>query len=147
MSGVATFADTADGVEIRLDVQCLPEPGETYLSHIHPDSCAGETAGDAEDHAHPGNVEDHAADDHQSADPAHGHHGEANEPAGEIEHPLMPVVAGSEGNGSSTTVMEDATVAELFSDDAEFYVNVHAESSGSEELTSGVVCGDPRESG
>ena len=158
VSGTATFTDTSGGIEIGLDVQGLPDPGETYLTHIHPGSCAGETAGDAEDHAHPDNVDDHAADDHQgdtsgrapghqSADSAHGHHAEADEPAGEIEHPLTPVVAGSEGNGSSTTVMEDATVAELFSDDAEFYVNVHAESSGSEELPGGVVCGDLREPG
>jgi len=126
VSGTASFADTPGGTEVRLDVRGLPDPEATYLAHVHPGSCAGgPTAGngDHDDHGH--------------------HHGSADEPAGEIEHPLTPIAPDPMGNGSSTTVMEGVTVADLFSD-GELHVNVHAEASGSEGLPGDLACGDLR---
>ena len=70
----------------------------------------------------------------------HGHHHGA---AAGIEHPLTPILPNSEGNGSSTTVIEGITVTELLSGE-EAYVNVHAGSTGSEELPESVACGDLR---
>ena len=126
VSGTATFADAPGGVEVGLEVRGLPDPGEIYLAHIHPGSCTGEPVRADKDHTH--------------------HHGNADEPAGKIEHPLKPVVSDARGNGSSTTIVEGATVAGLFSG-REFYVNVHAEASGSEDLPDSVACGDLRKSG
>jgi predicted metal-binding membrane protein len=126
VSGTATFADAPGGVEVGLEVRGLPDPGEIYLAHIHPGSCTGKPVRADEDHA--------------------PHHGNADEPAGKIEHPLGPVVTDARGNGSSTTIVEGATVAGLFSG-RQSYVNVHAEVSGSEELPDSVACGDLRKSG
>jgi predicted metal-binding membrane protein len=126
VSGTAAFADTSGGIEVKLDVRGLPEPEATYLAHVHPGSCAGEPTGGDEDHAH-----------------GH-HHGGADEPAGEIEHPLTPITSDSGGDGSSTTVIKGVTVANLFSDE-ELHVNVHAEASGSEELSGDLACGDLHE--
>jgi hypothetical protein len=109
VSGTATFADTSCGVEV--DVGGLPDSGATYLAHVHPGSCAGEPTGGDEHHTH-----------------GH-HHGSADE----IEHPLTPIASDSRGNGSSTTVIEGVTVADLFPD-KDLHVNVHAEASGSEVL-------------
>jgi len=70
VSGAASFTDTSGGIEVGLDVRGLPNPGTIYLAHTHPGSCAGGPVRAGEDHAH-------------------GHHrGNADEPAGEIEHPL-----------------------------------------------------------
>ena len=112
VSGTVIFADAAGGVEVGLDVRGLPDPGEIYLAHVHPGSCEEQAHGGAEGHDHPGGG------------------------AGEIEHPLTPISPDSRGDGSSTTVIEGATVADLFSG-RESYVNVHAEVSGSvlEDLT------------
>jgi hypothetical protein len=57
------------------------------------------------------------------------HHAQAVEMA-EIEAPLTPLEANAEGRGSSTTVVQNATVDGLFSGESE-YVNVHAAGSGS----------------
>ena len=105
--GTATFTDAEGGVEVTLDVRNLPEPGGTYLAHIHPGSCAGEP-NDAHDY--------------------HGHH---HSGVGEIEHPLTPLVPEPGGSASGTTTIEGITVADLFSEER-FYVNVHAGTPGSE---------------
>ncbi len=134
VSGTATFADTSGGIEVELDVGGLPDSGATYLAHVHPGACASEPTGGDGDHvrSYHGNAGDHA----------HGHrHGSADEPAGEIEHPLTPIVSDTRGNGSSTTVIKGVTVADLFSD-KDLHVNVHAEASGSEELPGNLACGD-----
>lgn len=117
VSGDATFVDTDEGLRVALNVRNLPVPGATYLAHVHPGRCADDPAGH------------------------HDHH--TDKPNGEIEHPLIAVVAGPEGNGSSTTVIEGTTVAELFFD-TDLYVNVHAEAAGSEELSATLACGDLR---
>jgi predicted metal-binding membrane protein len=132
VSGTATFTDTDSGVEVLLEVQNLPEPGATYLSHLHPGACA-----DDHDHHH-----DHSHHDHDHHDDHH--HGGADESVGEIEEPLTPLVADPDGEASSATVIEGATVAGLFSGTG-LYVNVHAGSPDSEELPV-IACGDLRRS-
>lgn len=124
VSGTATFIDAAGGVEVGIDVRGLPEPGAMYLAHLHRGSCADDPAGSTKDHAH-------------------DHHGNVDAQAGEIEHPLTPIVSNSESSGSSTTVIKSATVVDLFSGE-EFYINVHEESPGSKGLPDSIACGDHR---
>lgn len=121
VSGSVALTDTNGGAEITLNVRGLPEPEATYLAHIHPGSCTGETAGGHKDHAH-----------HDGADHA----------PEEIEHPLSPILSNARGQGTSTTLVRDATVGELRSSDPGFYVNVHAEASGARELPDNIACGD-----
>lgn len=128
VSGTATFTDVDSGVEVTLDVQNLPEPGGTYLAHIHPGTCAGEPEGGIDDHAHHhGSTGDHSH--------VHHHNG-----VGEIEHPLTPLVPEPGGNASGATTIEGVTVADLFSEE-DFHVNVHAEAPGSEGPPA-MVCAD-----
>lgn len=153
VSGTTAFVDIPDGVEVKLDVQDLPEPGATYLAHIHPGSCADERTGgaggnvhnqrdgaDESADGHHANTRDREDQDNQGdvVNHAHGH-------VDEIEHPLTPLVASAEGSESSTTTMKGATVDDLFSGSPGYYINVHAESSGTEELPGSVVCGNLRE--
>lgn len=58
-----------------------------------------------------------------------------------VEFPLNSLVAEGDGTGSSTTVVEGATVAQLFSSDSERYINVHFEQEG-EETPPGISCAD-----
>ncbi len=118
VNGAATFTDTPGGVEVKLSVESLPNQGAMYLAHIHPGTCAGEPAGGGENHAN-------------------GHHDEA----GGIEYPLTPVIPSADRVGSSNTIIQGIKVAQLFSG-GEFYMNVHAESSGSGEMPTSVACGD-----
>jgi hypothetical protein len=90
----------------------LPDPNVTYLTHIHPGTCADEQSGEEEqdsDHEH-----------------EHSDHEDANE---EIEYPLPPISADSQGQGSTAAVLDGVTVQELFSGEPK-YINVHAEGSG-----------------
>lgn len=87
VSGEAVFTETAEGVEVELRAQGLPDAGETYQAHLHPGSCAGDPAGSS-----------------------HGHGG-----VGEVEHPIEPLVTGADGAASSVTTVQDATLARLFS--------------------------------
>ena len=100
-SGTATFTDVAEGVQVDLGVQGLPNLNARYLTHIHPGTCA-EEQGDSEHDE--GTME-------------------------EIEYPLPPITPDSEGRGTTTTVLEGVTVEQLFSGSPK-YVNVHAEGSG-----------------
>lgn len=98
---------------MRLDLRGLPDPGVTYLSHLHPGTCGDEHAGDdrgEEDHEHDGTSAEEARSD-------------------EIEYPLTPVGSDAEGGGSSTTLLEDVTIEELLSGEPK-YINVHAAGSG-----------------
>lgn len=122
VSGAANFMDTPGGVEVKLNVEGLPDQGAMYLAHIHPGTCADEPAGGDEDHAH-------------------GHHGGDGGIAGGIEYPLTPVIPNAEGTGSSNTILQGIKVAQVYSG-GEFYVNVHAESPGSEGMPESVACGD-----
>ncbi len=141
VSGTASFADVPRGTEVELVVRGLPDPGATYLAHLHPGSCADEPTGGGGSHTdHHGAVGDH--------DRGHsrGHDHGADGPVAEIEHALAPIVPDSGGEGSSTTVVDGVAVADLFSDE-ELHVNVHAEGSGSEDLPDDLACGDLREPG
>lgn len=121
-SGTATFTDVDGGVEVGLEVRGLPEPGATYLAHIHPGACADDPNG------------------------AHDHHHDHGHGIGEIEHPLTPLVPELGGSARSTTTIEGVTLADPFSEE-EFHVNVHAEATGSAELPDTLACGELRATG
>jgi hypothetical protein len=76
--------------------------------------------------------------------PAHIHAGAtcADDRAGQgapVESPLNNVVVGSDGSGSSTTVVPGTTTAELFSGDPVRYINVHALPEG-QGVPPGIAC-------
>src|SRR5215218_7247275 len=110
-SGTATFTDVARGVRVDLDVRGLPDPDASYLTHIHPGtSCAYDRGGEEHEHAE----HDEGAEHHEGT-------------MAEIEYPLPPVTpADPAGRGTTTALLEGATVERLFSGPPK-YVNVHAE--------------------
>jgi hypothetical protein len=57
-----------------------------------------------------------------------------------VQYPLEPVIAGGGEAGSSTTMIPDTSVIQLFSG-APKYVDVHAETTG-DEAPPGVSCAD-----
>jgi len=115
-TGTATFTDVAQGVvRVELSVLGLPDPNVTYLTHIHPGTCADEQSG--EEGEQQGSDHDH---EHS------GHEAGTNE---EIEYPLPPITADLQGRGSTSAVLDGVTVQELFSGEPK-YINVHAEGSG-----------------
>jgi uncharacterized protein (DUF305 family) len=120
LSGTATFEEVDGGIRVDLDVEGLPKPGTTYLAHIHPGTCAGgeKSGGHEHDEERAGGSE------------GHGGHMGTGQPVRDIEAPLTPVEADAEGRGSSTTVVQNATVDGLFSGEPEYVVNVHAAGSG-----------------
>jgi uncharacterized protein (DUF305 family) len=95
------------GVKVVLKVSGLPSSGTMYLAHIHPGTCAEEEGGGGE-HGH-----------------SHHEHGATEE----IEYPLTPVKPDAKGDGSSTTVVHNATLEGLLSGDPK-HVNVHKPGSG-----------------
>ena len=111
-SGSATFTDVARGVRVDLDVRGLPDPNASYLTHIHPGTCADVQGGEEDEHA--GHDEGAEHDEGTMA---------------EIEYPLPPITPDPAGRGTTTALLEGATVEQLFSG-APKYVNVHAEGSG-----------------
>jgi Cu/Zn superoxide dismutase len=112
--GSAAFAKAAARTRIELELRGLPEPGETYLAHIHPGTCEDEQHAEAPG----GEGADHHEDGH-----AHQEH------SGAIGHPLTPVESDARGEGSSTTVLEGVAPDELFPGGSR-YLNVHAAGSG-----------------
>ena len=64
---------------------------------------------------------------------------------GPVEYPLESVTAQPDGTGSSTTLIPDVTLAQLF-DGTKRYINVHAEQSGS-GTPPGIACADFPSSG
>lgn len=114
-TGMATFTEVAQGVvRVELSVLGLPDPNATYLTHIHPGTCADEQGGGEQEEQGSDNEDEHSG--HQGA-------------MAEIEYPLRPIVADPQGRGSTITVLNGVTVQELFSGEPK-YVNVHAEGSG-----------------
>jgi hypothetical protein len=111
--GNATFAKATTGTRVELELRGLPEPGETYLAHIHPGSC--------KDEQRAGSPIGEGANHH---DNGHGH----GEDADAIGYPLTPLESDARGQGSSTTVLEGIAPDDLFSDGPE-YLNVHATGS------------------
>ena len=112
-TGTATFTDVAQGVvRVELSVLGLPDTNaSTYLTHIHPGTCADEHSGDEEE---------------QDSDHEHSDHEGTNE---EIEYPLPPISADPQGQGFTSAVLDGVTVQELFSGEPK-YINVHAQGSG-----------------
>jgi len=107
-TGTATLSKAkGGGVKVVLKVFGLPSAGTMYLAHIHPGTCAEEEAGAAE-HGH-----------------SHHEHGATEE----IEYPLTPVEPDAKGDGTSTTVVHNATLEGLLSGDPTL-VNVHKPGSG-----------------
>lgn len=77
--------------------------------------------------------------------PAHIHEGGtcADAQAGNeapVQYPLEPAITGHGETGSSTTMIPDITVTQLFSGTPK-YVDIHAETAG-DEATPGVSCAD-----
>src|SRR5215218_9946749 len=63
--------------------------------------------------------------------------------------PLNPVVAQEDGTGSATTTIEDVTVSELFSQDKERFILLHAKTKKGQGVPPGIACADlaPRSEG
>ena len=114
--GTAILTDVGGGVRVELNVSGLPEPDTTYLSHIHPGTCAEA-------------VEE---GDHQEESHEHG------TSSREIEWPLSQVQSDAQGNGTSGTTLKDASMEKLFTGDLK-HVNVHAAGSGNPPI---LACAD-----
>jgi LPXTG-motif cell wall-anchored protein len=56
--------------------------------------------------------------------------------------PLKTIVAQEDGTGSATTTIEDVTVGELFGEDKERFVLLHAKSEKGEGVPPGIACAD-----
>ena len=122
-SGSATLTDVpGGGVKVELSVEGLPDPNVTYLAHIHPGTCAGEQGSGEEQHQGSAHEDQHS-----------GHEGTIEE----IEYPLSPISADSQGRGSTTSTLDGVTVRGLFSGGPK-YINVHAEGSGNPPA---IACG------
>jgi hypothetical protein len=63
--------------------------------------------------------------------------------------PLNPVVAKQDGTGSATTTIEDVTLAELFGEDKERFILLHARTERGQGVPPGISCADlvPRSGG
>ena len=77
---------------------------------------------------------------------AHIHEGatcqdDRNDQGGPIEFPLESIITENDGTGSSTTTIEDTTVAHLFDSSEKHYVNVHAKAGGG-GVPPGIACAD-----
>jgi Cu/Zn superoxide dismutase len=56
--------------------------------------------------------------------------------------PLETVTAQDDGTGSATTTIEDVTVAQLFGEDKERFILLHAEAKKGEGVPPGIACAD-----
>src|ERR687897_1929733 len=56
--------------------------------------------------------------------------------------PLETITAQSDGTGSATTTIEDVSVADLFGEDEERFVLLHAEAKKGEGVPPGIACAD-----
>jgi LPXTG-motif cell wall-anchored protein len=56
--------------------------------------------------------------------------------------PLKAIVAQEDGTGSATTTIEGVTVGELFGEDKERFVLLHAKSEKGEGVPPGIACAD-----
>lgn len=56
--------------------------------------------------------------------------------------PLKTITAQKDGTGSATTTLEDVSVAELFGEDKERFVLLHAETIEGEGVPPGIACAD-----
>ena len=58
--------------------------------------------------------------------------------------PLKTIVAQQNGRGSATTTIEDVSVAQLFSEDRESFILLHAKTEKGEGVPPGISCADLR---
>jgi hypothetical protein len=56
--------------------------------------------------------------------------------------PLETITAQNEGTGSATTTIEDVSVAQLFGEDKERFILLHAETKKGEGVPPGIACAD-----
>src|SRR5918996_5841282 len=56
--------------------------------------------------------------------------------------PLETITAQDDGTGSATTTIEDVSVAQLFGEDKERFILLHAEAKKGEGVPPGIACGD-----
>jgi Cu/Zn superoxide dismutase len=56
--------------------------------------------------------------------------------------PLKTITAQSDGTGSATTTIEDVSVAQLFGEDKERFILLHAEAKKGEGVPPGIACAD-----
>jgi LPXTG-motif cell wall-anchored protein len=56
--------------------------------------------------------------------------------------PLETITAQDDGTGSATTTIEDVSVAQLFSEDKERFILLHAETKKGEGVPPGIACAD-----
>jgi Cu/Zn superoxide dismutase len=56
--------------------------------------------------------------------------------------PLKTITAQKDGTGSATTTIEDVSVAQLFGEDKERFILLHAEAKKGEGIPPGIACGD-----
>ena len=56
--------------------------------------------------------------------------------------PLETITAQADGTGSATTTIEDVSVAELFGEDKERFILLHAEAKEGEGVPPGIACAD-----
>jgi Cu/Zn superoxide dismutase len=56
--------------------------------------------------------------------------------------PLRTITAQKDGTGSATTTIEDVTVAQLFGEEKERFILLHAETIEGEGVPPGIACGD-----
>jgi Cu/Zn superoxide dismutase len=56
--------------------------------------------------------------------------------------PLETITAKKDGTGSATTTIEDISLAQLFGEDKERFILLHAETKEGEGIPPGIACGD-----
>jgi hypothetical protein len=56
--------------------------------------------------------------------------------------PLQTITAQNDGTGSATTTIEDVSVAQLFGEDKERFILLHAETKEGEGVPPGIACAD-----
>jgi Cu/Zn superoxide dismutase len=56
--------------------------------------------------------------------------------------PLQTIAAQDDGTGSATTTIEDVSVAQLFGEDKERFILLHAETKEGEGVPPGIACAD-----
>jgi hypothetical protein len=56
--------------------------------------------------------------------------------------PLEPITAQNDGTGSATTTIEDISAAQLFGEDKERFILLHAETKEGEGVPPGIACAD-----
>jgi Cu/Zn superoxide dismutase len=56
--------------------------------------------------------------------------------------PLETITAQNDGTGSATTTIEDVSAAQLFGEDKERFILLHAETKEGEGIPPGIACGD-----